>query len=636
MKKIIYLLFLLLSAPFLSAQTNVDSLENVLNTQKLTPEEELSIYKKLCNAYLNSNPEKLIKYTKKILEYAIENKEDNYTIATSYYFIGVAFHTKADLDSAFIYYQKALNFALETNDKQTETSAYISMGFIYSDRNEYVKGLEYFMKALSIAEDTDNIPQQINILSNIGTTHRRFNNNAHALQYFEKVEKLAEKVNSPDGRCMAYFNIGGIYQDLGDMHKALEYELKTLEISRQINYKQYEIGSLLSIAQIYFSEEFKEYNKAENYATEGLLLAEEYGDPQMIKHSYATLAEIYARQKYYEKCDIAATKAWEMDTTDIVTGRDFIFSIVHANIFLGNKNKASEYLDKLFEIVKKVNEKNLHESLSEAEVKYETEKKEIHIATLKEERKLYIILSVVIVVALLLGIGLLFYRHRSAIQKHKIAEQQINQLKQEKELVATRAALDAEKAEREVIARDLHDGVGAMLSVVKNNMDIMKSYSIIEKKEADYFNKALEGLDKSIIELRRVAHHIMPAILVEKGLFIALDDFCHSVPEAEFHCTGHEFRFVPEKELILYRCAYELVNNALRHARASCIDVHLNIDERTVYLSVVDNGCGFDPQTTSMGMGINNMRTRLSAFGGRIDIYSKPGKGTEVNVELDI
>ncbi len=70
------------------------------------------------------------------------------------------------------------------------------------------------------------------------------------------------------------------------------------------------------------------------------------------------------------------------------------------------------YLDKLFEIVKKVNEKNLHESLSEVEVKYETEKKAIHIATLEEERKLYIILSLVIVVALLLGIGLLLYRHR--------------------------------------------------------------------------------------------------------------------------------------------------------------------------------------------------------------------------------
>ncbi|MCL2651110.1 MAG: sensor histidine kinase, partial [Candidatus Azobacteroides sp.] len=63
---------------------------------------------------------------------------------------------------------------------------------------------------------------------------------------------------------------------------------------------------------------------------------------------------------------------------------------------------------------------------------------------------------------------------------------------------------------------------------------------------------------------------------------------------------------------------------------------HLNMDEKTVYLSVVDNGCGFDPQTAPPGMGMENLRTRLSTFGGNMDIYSEQGKGTEVNVELNL
>ncbi|MDL2243505.1 sensor histidine kinase [Bacteroidales bacterium OttesenSCG-928-J19] len=636
MKKLIYLLLFLLPSSFLSAQINADSLETVLNTQQLTADEELSIYKQLSNAYRNSNPDKLILYARKVLDLAIGNENENYAVATSYYYIGMAHHIKANIDSAFIYYQKALDFALETDDKQTETSVYISMGFIYCDRNEYTKGLEYYMKALTIAEETENIPQQINILANIGTTYRRFNNNDHALQYFERVEKLAEETDSPNGKCMAYFNIGGICQDQGDMQKALEYQLKAMEISRTVHIVPYEIGSLLSIAQIYYSDELGEYQKSEQYATEALSIAEKYGDPQMIKQTYATLANLYARQKNYEKCDIAATMAWEMDTTDIVSGKDFIFSIVHANIFLGNKDKAAEYLDKLFKIVREVNDKNLHDSLAEMEVKYETEKKEMRIASLEKDRKLYIGLGVAIVIALLFAIGLLFYRHRLVVQRRKMAEQQVKQLEQEQEVVAARSALNAEKTEREIIARDLHDGVGAMLSVVKNNMDIMKSYSIIETKEAEYFNKALDGLDRSITELRRVAHHIMPAILVEKGLFVALDDFCRTIPEVEFHSAESEFRFDAEKELVFYRCAYELVNNALRHSGASSIEVHLNTDETTVYLSVVDNGCGFDPQKVSVGMGIGNMRTRLSVFDGRIDIYSEPGKGTEVNIELDL
>jgi len=252
---------------------------------------------------------------------------------------------------------------------------------------------------------------------------------------------------------------------------------------------------------------------------------------------------------------------------------------------------------------------------------------------LEKERKLYLGLGISIATAFLLGVGLLIYRHRS---KQKMAEQKIKQLEKEKELIAARSALDAEKAEREIIARDLHDGVGAMLNVVKNNMDIMKSYSIIENKEVSYFNNAVNGLEESIVELRRIAHHIMPAVLIEKGLFVALDDFCRSTPKAKFIYSEPERRFDPEKELVIYRCAYELVNNALKHAKARSIEVHLNVDEENVYLSVVDDGSGFDLQNAPQGMGIRNLNTRLAAFGGKMDIYSEPGKGTEANAEMKL
>jgi signal transduction histidine kinase len=162
----------------------------------------------------------------------------------------------------------------------------------------------------------------------------------------------------------------------------------------------------------------------------------------------------------------------------------------------------------------------------------------------------------------------------------------------------------------------------------------MKSYSVIEKKEANYFNKALDSLDKSIVELRRVVHHIMPAVLIKKRLFAALDDFCRSIPEAEFYHTESECLFYTEKELILYCCTYELVSNVLRHTKAFRIEVHLNVDEETAYLSVVDNGCGFDLQTSPQGMGIKNLRTHLATFGDSIEFYSESGKDTEANVEL--
>jgi len=450
------------------------------------------------------------------------------------------------------------------------------------------------------------------------------------------MKDMAEKTDNLLQKRKVYYDLGILYRDKAEYEKALEYLQSALKISRDSGSNHYEIMCLQMIAQLYAKDDVKEYDKAIQYAKESLALSGEIFNSLLRSLSWNTLASAYCRQGDFKESIAAARKALEYDSTH-VRNRIMLYSyLTESYIGIGNKDSATlsfhEYCDLRDEYVTK----ELQESIADMEVKYKTEKKVTLIAVLEEERKLYIGLGIAMLIALLSMIGLLVYRHRISIQKRQLAEQQIRQLEQDKELIAVRSALDAEKAEREIIARDLHDGVGAMLSVVKNNMDIMKSYSIIENKDTDYFTKALDGLDKSIVELRRVAHHIMPAILLEKGLFTALNDFCHTIPEVEFHYTESECRFEAEKELILYRCAYELVNNSLRHAEATHIDVHLSMDEKTAYLSVVDNGSGFDIQTISMGMGINNMRTRLAVFCGSLEIYSEPGKGTEVNIELGI
>lgn len=632
-KTFIFILFLLMVG--LKAQpqpANVDSLENVLKTQKLSEEERIAIYKKICNVYKDSDTGKLTYYAKKILEISLKNNNKK-EAGRSYYFIGSAYQTRHIADSAFIFYKKALDVSFEINDTHTEIATYINMGSLTAELGDLTGGLEHFLKALSIAEKANNIPQQVRILGNIGTLYYSMDHNSHAAQYFEKSKILAEQEDLPDGKCIAYFNLGNIYQKQGELDKALRYQLKALEISRSIGYKQYEIASLVVIAQIYDSDKFKEYQKAEKYATEGLRIASEYGNHQLILNTYAVLSEIYRLQKHYKKCDIAATKAWEMDTTNYGVGRDIVANIVYANIYLDNKDRAVQFLEKLIDLTRKANEESIHNALADMEVKYETEKKETRIFVLEKERNLYIWIGISIATALLLAIGLLFYRHRLATQKKKLAEQQILQLKQEKTLIAIQSSLEAEKAERDLIAHDLHDSVSSLLTVVKNNMNL---YSASEHKETDYFNNAFEVLSKSITELRRVVYHLKSFILTKEGLVAALDDFCRFIPNAEFHFKGGNHRFDPDKEYILYDCACELINNALKHSGASHIEVHLNIDEHAVYLSVADNGTGFDLREIKQGIGLDNIRSNLSAFSGHLDILSEPDRGTEANIEMDI
>src|SRR5690606_30914144 len=141
-------------------------------------------------------------------------------------------------------------------------------------------------------------------------------------------------------------------------------------------------------------------------------------------------------------------------------------------------------------------------SLSEMEVKYETEKKELQIESLQKQRKLYIWLGIASGLLLLTALILAIIRYRLAVSRRKLAEKESQRLAQEKQLVAVQATLDGEAAERSRLAKDLHDGLGSMLSVVKINLPDIKGGAVLEAIDVSRFQKALGLLDESIQELR--------------------------------------------------------------------------------------------------------------------------------------
>ena len=104
----------------------------------------------------------------------------------------------------------------------------------------------------------------------------------------------------------------------------------------------------------------------------------------------------------------------------------------------------------------------------------------------------------------------------------------------------------------------------------------------------------------------------------------------------EFHYFGNEQRLDNKLEVLIYRAAHELVNNALKHAAAIQVNVQLVQEPDRLSLTVQDNGQGFDPSITPAGMGLENIRNRVETHGGKMTIYSEPGNGTEINLEFDL
>jgi two-component system, NarL family, sensor kinase len=281
------------------------------------------------------------------------------------------------------------------------------------------------------------------------------------------------------------------------------------------------------------------------------------------------------------------------------------------------------------------------------QVKYETEKKQKEILKLSAEKRernilIYSLLGFFLIIS---GLGFSIYNN---VRKNKIIieqqllvkEKQLAELEKERQLIATKSVLKGEESERSRMARDLHDGLGGMLSGVKINLSAMKGNSIITSENAQAFDHAIKLLDSSISELRRVAHNLMPETLNHYGLKTALNDFIAEMNNnpatvLTFNFFGADIRFESQLELTAFRIAQELINNALKHSGSAKINLQLIADVDRICIQVVDDGKGFDADSKSCdGKGLVSIRDRVAANNGSFEIESAPGKGTEATVEF--
>lgn len=639
MKQITSLLFLIIIHFSVQAQTPVDSLVNILNTKILTTDEQLELYMEICRSYMYSDIEKNKEYAEIGLKLA--QKEKKLAMASKFTeLIGISYLIKSSDDTATIYLEKALDMAILSKDEIQQASIYVTLGAFHARNGQDDIALEYLLKAVPLCDNENGKYQYTAAVSNLTSIFSRIGKNNKALEYANKMRIISEQDNNLSGMLNAYSSLGTLHREQKEYYEALEYEFKALDISRRTGNKKEECHSLFVIAEIYLYG-YKDYDKALEYIQMSKEPIKEYGDRKIQASMWKIFSHIYREQRNFEACSTASIKAWELDSLNMYSA-DIALNMVLSSIHLNDKTKAEDFLWKFRELIYKLRDESIHESLANAEVRYETEKKEMRIATLEREKQYYIWLGVTGIILILLAFSVLFYRHRLNIQKRKnaeqekeLAEQKIKQLEKEKQLIATQAVLDGETAERSRLARDLHDGLGGMLSVVKLNLKEIGNYTILEKQDVNRFDKALDLLDQSVVELRRVAHHLMPDTLMHYGLRTSVEDFCNAIPTAHFQYYGNDKRLDERLEIVLYRCAYELVNNAVKYAEATTINVQLMTDNNLASLTVHDNGKGFDPEEITSGSGLDNIRTRVSAYNGKMKIHSLPGNGSEISIEIE-
>lgn len=495
-------------------------------------------------------------------------------------------------------------------------ATYESLGDIFFNKSQYKTAITYYHKSLTSYED----PARYNDL--IASRHLSLAScmyhldslkkmEGHLMQAREKLDRTG--VDSIDIWADYYYHQGLLDVKHQLYHHAASMFYSGLFIARRLNYNVAICNNLYSLAKLF--ERQGQYDKA-------MKLMEEYGrlsytlkDFPFRLHALDLMAELSFKQHY--------------------------------------PDEAYKYLRKYIILADSLQEREVTEKIHELEAHYQSSEKENRIMQLQHENerqefalqknRLLISLMVVIMFSLLVvaALSYLFYRNGRKLleQQRQLHEFEVERIRQEHKISLLSAMLEGQEKERTRLARDLHDGLGGLLSGIKLELStVTPSQTTVHRQSL--IQNTLGRLDGAMDELRRIARSMMPEILIKYGLGEATIEYCRGLKKTgtdNIICQVFNFQADMEhtRQVVLYRIMQELVNNAVKHAEASQILVLLQQTDNTLFLTVEDDGKGFDTTVGNKlkGAGLANIEARVEFLGGKIDIQSEPGTGTAITIE---
>ncbi|MEM9846973.1 MAG: sensor histidine kinase [Bacteroidota bacterium] len=309
----------------------------------------------------------------------------------------------------------------------------------------------------------------------------------------------------------------------------------------------------------------------------------------------------------------------------------------------GNYKEAYEHLEALKELekVSTLSEDNID---AVADLKVKSERDELEIQLLEEEIQtqkkanevnlLWLFLGVSL---LLLAISILVYQNRQKSNRLLLSA-----AKQEQQITSIRSMLEGQEQERARIARDLHDGLGNMLSTVKANMESLQ-HQVDDTETKQIYIRANEMIDEACMEVRKIAHEMMPQALEKLGLQKALEDLVWKMEanqdfEVSFDVYGEAQTLDDSTNIMLYRIVQEAFSNIIRYAEAKEVVFQMTYSDDWLNLTLEDDGKGFDMTELNKneGIGLKSIAFRTQYIGGEYEIDSRPNMGTSMSVNVPL
>lgn len=572
---------------------------------------------------------------------------------------------KNNWTNAIDYYNRILSYCATVKDdslrEKSKMMTYNNLGGIYNFNGDFQESLAYRLKSMEIVEKMmpENYNNRAIIYLNIASDYRQLKIPAKGIEYLSKTAGFFPKLNDRL-KMEFYYEYYENYISIDSTAKAsaildsIGLALTQFNLS---DFQQADYALMLAklkgnyaLKQLQHPDEaLKEFNLSLTYA----LKTE---NKQEWNEGMYNIGLTYLQKKNYQLAIRHLQEAYDSSVAQTLNNLSFKIAGSLADAYTGSGQLAlaNTYLRKALDLQLKIYTDDKTRELNFLEARYQSEKKENEINSLRlsntekelavTKRNRLLLIGGISALGLLLILVLLNRSNRQkrliAEKDRKLKEDQIRFLERQQQVVSLQSMINGQESERTRIAKDLHDGLSGMFSTVKMYFSTLQ-HEKEELKNHITFTKSVELIDSAADEIRRIAHNMMPEVLMKLGLVHAVQDMCSNISagkllQVQLQSYGMEKRLNASTEIMLYRIVQELLTNIMKHAQASEAIVQFNRSSNRLVVTVEDNGRGFSLQESDNRnhAGLETIKSRVTYLNGNITIDSQKEIGTTVIMEF--
>ncbi len=512
------------------------------------------------------------------------------------------------------FFARSIKFFEESNDRTTALIVYQSLIASLGQTKNHDKAIESGKKALKLAGDMNDTLSIGYSLQALVTDLIYANRLDEAATYVSQLEEFAGKTLDQNVAAESYSTLGMYNYQKKNISASVYFFQKALETARQLGDNYQMALHLNSLGGAQF--ELGLLSESKKNLQEALKLAKDFNNKRAEYNASLSLSKYFKKVNEHE------------------TAYDHLFHHLEMkdSILKSETRNYTTYLEETYQANKRENEiLRLQKAQQEKEFAL-------------KKRNTYLAIGGGLIIVL---ISILYLLRRNFQHKQKLAQQQsvlleekIKTIEKEQQISSLQSMINGQESERTRIAKDLHDGLGGIFSTVKMH------YSTLHQetptiRENSLYRKTLDLINNASDELRKVAHNMMPEVLMKVGLVEALQDFCNNISSGKLlkitlQTFGMEKRLGSSTEIMLYRIIQELINNIIKHADATEALIQINREGNRLSLVIEDNGRGFNTKEAEekRSMGIATVRSRVDYLNGRLTIDSRKDIGTTVMIDL--